>query len=380
LRALWLFQELALFPDLRAVITCPGAIKHIPVLTVNEPQTLAQLRRQRLTPYLYSLLMAAGRENSVSPAVLNCLEADYAWALKQNLDQQQETRKILKALNGAGIEAILLKGADLRLRLYPEAAARPMNDLDLLIGQKQYPEARRVLEHLGYRLSPFCAEPRPGFRERFENELFFNPPPGKSLGLDLHWEIRSGAGYYRLPTQDLQARAQGLVWAGLPVKVLAPEHALMHLCLHLLEDPYGLIPVLDLALLLRSLPVDWPFFLEEAESFHCGVPVGLVLSQLAPLLPESIPPPVMAALGRVRPGFPEKLIFSNRWGSLSHYLAVWHHYSLPAGLAYLAAKLWPDRAYLAATQGNVSRLAYLGQFFPRAGAQSPNGANPLSRS
>jgi hypothetical protein len=332
---------------------------------------LAQLRRQRLTPYLYALIMAAGCENSISAAVLKWLEEDYAWSLKQTLDQQQETRGIIQALLEHGIEAILLKGGDLRLRLYDDPAARPMTDLDLLVPKEQYAKARKTLEHLGYSLSPFCAEPRPGFRERFENELFFNPPPGKSLGLDLHWEIWSGAGYYRLPTHDLQARAQGLALAGLPVKVLAPEHALIHLCLHLLEDPYGLILVLDLALMVRRLPLDWPFFLGEASNFQCCVPVCLVLCQLAALVPEAIPPAIMGELRRVRPSFPERMLFSPRWGYLSNYLAICRHYSLKEGLAYLAAKIWPASEYLAAAQGSSSRLAYLGQFFTRAGGHNP---------
>jgi hypothetical protein len=195
--------------------------------------------------------------------------------------------------------------------------------------------------------------------------LFFEPPPGKALGVDLHWEIWSGRGYYRLPGPELQRRAETLVDDGLPVKVLAPEHALIHLCLHILEDPFGLIQVLDLALLIKRLPIDWPFFLAEATHFQCLAPVCQALLQLEMLAPDAVPKEVIGELNQVRPNFWERAILSPQWGYLGDYLAVMRHYPGRDWLAYLLAKIWPAKEYLAATRGNPNRKAYLRQFFAR---------------
>jgi hypothetical protein len=361
----WLSESSVLPPDLREILAIAGSKADSEFLKVNDPHILANLRFHRLTPYFYTLITALGCENLLSPPILKWLEDDYAWSFQQTLRQQGETREILQSLGQHGVEVILLKGADLRLRIYEDPAVRPMADLDLLIHKSQYAHTRKVLEHLGFSLSPLCSEPRPGFRERFENEMFFMPPPGKKLGLDLHWEIWGGAGYYRLPCQDLHGRAEPLVYDGLPVKVLAPEHALMHLCLHILEHPYALIQVLDLALLIGRLPIKWPFFLAEAIRFQCCAPVGQVLSQLAMVVPESVPQEIIAELSRVRPDFWERAILSERLGYLTNYLAVTHHSSLREGLAYLAAKIWPETGYLAATQGNPNRKAYFRPFLAK---------------
>jgi hypothetical protein len=360
-----IFESFDLSPGIRDILAVTGSEVEFDFVKVNDPLTLTKLRLHRLTPYLYTLITALGCENSVSPPILQWLEDDYALALQQTLRQQREVREILQALHRHGIQVILLKGADLRLRLYDDPAARPMADLDLLISKNQCAPARQVLESLGFSLSPFCADPRPGFRQRFDHELFFMPPPGKKLGLDLHWEIWSEAGYYRLPCPDLHRRAEPLLYDGLPVKVLAPEHALIHLCLHLLEHPYALIQVLDLALLIRRLPIKWPFFLAEASHFQCCAPLGQVLSQLARLVPESVPPEIIVELSRVRPDFWERVILSERLGYLTEYLAVARHYSLREGLAYLAAKIWPETGYLAVTQGNPNWTAYFRQFFAK---------------
>ena len=58
-------------------------------------------------------------------------------ALYRALAQQAALRLVLDRLAKAGIAAVALKGVALAWRHYPEAALRPMRDIDLLV-----PEAR----------------------------------------------------------------------------------------------------------------------------------------------------------------------------------------------------------------------------------------------
>ena len=138
-------------------------------------------------------------DRSPSLLVLRGLAHDYALALKAAVVQEQESRRVIQALNQAGVAVILLKGADLRLRVYGDPAVRPMTDLDLLISPAQLRQGLAALARLGYSPASSNRDPKPGFREQFGHEITLEPPAGGRLLVDLHWEIRGQACYYRWP-------------------------------------------------------------------------------------------------------------------------------------------------------------------------------------
>jgi hypothetical protein len=84
------------------------------------------LRKHRLFPLLYVRLQRAGLIEAVVPFAAQLLRNDYLAALQLYLRQKVAARRLLHPLRAAGIEVILLKGADLRLRLYEDPASRPM--------------------------------------------------------------------------------------------------------------------------------------------------------------------------------------------------------------------------------------------------------------
>jgi hypothetical protein len=321
---------------------------------------LSALRRHCLTPWLYRELMARGLKDGVAPSLLQKLQHDYALSLRQAHRQEGEAAQVLKALAAAGVALILLKGADLRRRLYGDAAARPMVDLDLLVAPPQVRTAQEVLGSRGYTLQPHCLEPRPGFRRLFRNELHYNPPPGSTLMVDLHWELRGGRHFYRLPYATLAARALSWDYQGLPLRVLAPEHLVLHLSLHTLSEFKEGLQVLDLALALTRLPLDWRQLLQDAIRSGCQYPLRVILTGLAGLLPQAVPPGVLAELARHRPGGLERLALSGRGDPLAALLITAYRHPHPREwLQFLAAVLLPRRAYLRAVHHHPSRLAYL---------------------
>ena len=193
-----------------------------------DPEWWAELRRHRLSPLLYVRFMRAGLTRGLPPAAAQLLKHDYLATLQRYLVHGAASRQLYQTLGNAGIEAILLKGADLRLRLYEDPAARPMTDLDLLVSPESVGAVRGILASLGYTLSRDSINPRPGFRERYRVALHFQASVPASLMVDLHWGLEAVAGYYRLPFARLAPQARTLEWDGLPVRVLSPEHTLMH--------------------------------------------------------------------------------------------------------------------------------------------------------
>ena len=70
---------------------------------------------------------------------------------KRNQAIAHQLAEILAACNQQGISVIVLKGAVLAPLAYPDAALRPMNDIDLLFQPDELPQVAHLLEKLGYR-------------------------------------------------------------------------------------------------------------------------------------------------------------------------------------------------------------------------------------
>jgi hypothetical protein len=84
------------------------------------------------------------------------LKTAYYRNIIQNMLTLKELRKILAALQGHGIEPLLIQGISLLIsQVYASLGMRPLNDVDLLIEQTQLKPARQILHELGYRALPF---------------------------------------------------------------------------------------------------------------------------------------------------------------------------------------------------------------------------------
>ncbi len=331
-------------------------------LTGLDPSTLEQLHRHRLTPLLYRQVMRQGLEKYLHHSLLEKLRQDYILALGATALEDQEVLRVIQALNQAGIVSILLKGADLRLRLYGESAVRPMADLDLLISPGHVPRARSILAGLGFTLQSQCTDPRPGFRELFRNELHFSPPPGGPLMVDLHWHLSGVDNFYTLPCQRLEEKAIPWNYQGQPVKVLCPEHALIHSALHTLGEFHGAMQIVDLGRALRTLPLHWPTLREELIRFQCQVPVYLILRGLAPAFPHLIPGAILHDLSGYRPSWAERLVLGHSLGYCTpHFAALYRHRRLHDWVFYVSALLWPRPEYLLAVYGEPDRTRFLRQ-------------------
>ncbi|MBM4284540.1 MAG: nucleotidyltransferase family protein [Deltaproteobacteria bacterium] len=335
-------------------------------LALADPAFLHLLREHRVSPLVYHHLSAHSRQVVGEVPHLAALRTDFSRSLQTVRRQELETADLLRRLADAGVECVLLKGADLRHRLYPEPATRPMGDLDLLIPPAQLAPARRVMAELGYTPFQWTPELAPGYLERFDHELGLDPPPDRELVVDLHWEIREVGFLYSLPYDDLRPSCLGPVRGGVPVLVLSPEHLLIHLCLHTYDEinTTGLLKLLDLALAAASPELDWRRFLEEVARLGVGGGVFIMLREMAPLLPQGLPPEVGAAIAAYRPRRLEALalrpgVLGQAAGQAAFLLGHLHPRDWPR---YLGPRLWPHRDYLTANLGRPDRLAYFRRF------------------
>jgi hypothetical protein len=332
-------------------------------LSQLDAASLQAWRRHRLTPWLYGEVARRGWKHYIpSPPLLQELRQDYLVSLMIAARQSRMVSAFIQDFSRRGLDFILLKGADLRHRLYGDPAARPMDDLDVLIDPGDLPRARRVLADLGFRLTPEYADLSPAYWELLGDAIHYLPPPQGEICLDLHWEIGALLYFYRLPFALLRAAAVPYSLDGLPVSVLSPEDLIICLCLNAQKDPGlpVLRQILDLVLALSRLPVNWPALLDRTRSFRCQRPVYLILRELAAFAPHLVPREALAALAAYRPSLAELMVLHGRLRYLTLGIpSFYRHRNLRDWLKVVKATLWPEARYLAALSGRPDRLAYL---------------------
>ena len=143
-----------------------------------------------------------------------------------------EVDRIHAALAAAGIPCVPFKGADLARRVYPDAAMRPFEDLDLLVPERDLAKARHVMQGLGYRepssLLPFT------LLRRFHFHL---PMLHVRTGIlvELHWRLADRR-TLAMPARALFEGAHPQ--PGAPHLVLPAEVYAVYLCAHLGKHGY----------------------------------------------------------------------------------------------------------------------------------------------
>ena len=328
------------------------------------PGFLETLRQNRLSSLLYQTLTQFTREEVGEVPLFDQLRLDYLKGLSSYRNQLRETLLLARGLADAGVEVILLKGADIRQRLYDDPVCRPMNDLDVLISPLDLERARDCLEQRGYTLFPRDLDLRPGFTRRFGWVVCYGSSTGELPSVDVHWEIQEAGTFYRLPYGPLRARAATLELEGRPMLVLAPEHLIMHLCLHTFGelDYAHFLQICDLGLALQRFALDWDFFLTEAAKFRIQEPILWIFRGLARWRPALVTEAALDQLATYRPGWAERFIIRRQTHAflVSALMALWAHHPVRTWPAYLKAKIWPSRAYLEANSHYFpSRKDYL---------------------
>ncbi|MFC1496604.1 nucleotidyltransferase family protein [Candidatus Margulisiibacteriota bacterium] len=192
----------------------------------------------------------------------NILTAGYNLVLIQNLNS------ILDKFKENRIGVILLKGAALLEKIYPDISTRPMSDLDLLVKKEELKQCQEILEGLGFRPKP-------------ENSGILYVKAGEpAVCVDLHTEIPY------LQNQDL-IREQ------VKDSLLPPEENLIYLCYHLaVHHGYPFEKwVRDIELFIDHYKdqLDWEKLVEKIKKYRLEIPCYYTLKKAGKVIKELKP-------------------------------------------------------------------------------------------
>lgn len=184
------------------------------------------------------------------------------------LQMEKQLSEIINAFQKDEVRILVLKGPALALTIYPDPAMRTSSDLDLLVLQKQMPQARAILERLGYK----CLGKRFEHSKDFycEETFVHENNPAYYRSVELHWDLHSFSGISReVKVEDLFLRAVKIEKSGLIFETLNPVDSLIHRAINMClwhNKEIRLIWIYDTALLAHQLktPQDWEDLLEAS--------------------------------------------------------------------------------------------------------------------
>jgi Uncharacterised nucleotidyltransferase len=239
------------------------------------PDHISTVLSEGIGPWLYTTLQNHP-EVGLAAEFMEQLNRSYAETMIRSLANRACFREVVAAFTTEQIPVIVLKGAYLGTFVYKNPALRPMCDLDLLVPDEQFDQARRLLESLGFRIA---AEPLDGEYRALQPALAHTRSGILPCAVDLHRDL-SCMDHYRLPSSLVwQEAVQGELY-GQSVFFLPNELNFIHLGTHALTHVGLIRDWLDLVLFLRRIGVDWNKLASVAGSLGVLRPLYWVFNDL----------------------------------------------------------------------------------------------------
>lgn len=327
-------------------------------ITVEDGEWPAFFRHvvdQRLTGLAVAAL-EAGRLTLGKPESEPLLER-HRQAMVQALALERALLGLVAALEGSGVEVVVLKGSALAHTVYPDPSWRPYGDVDLLVRSTDWRRACLVLDELGFHRK--LPEPRPGFDERFGKAAAHRD--GLGLEVDLHRTLVVGPFGLWMQPEELFDRTTTFELGGRTLRRLDDTALLLHACVHasLGWTPPLLMPVRDVVQVAASGDVDWVLLGHLAGGWRLGPVVRHAFQTASEILGTPWPVrgrAVLAAEPRRRDRRAlEAYTTSRRRRGGTALTTIRAIPGLRAKATYLRDLLFPDPEFLTARTGERKR-------------------------
>lgn len=310
-------------------------------------------RWHRLGPLLHVRLVPVA---AALPARLtDALQAEYRQQALWGVALAAAAGQVLETLTAAGIEPVVLKGMALGEVLYHNVALRPTTDLDLLVPHADVSRVKAALLALGFS-QELAVEERPHLAG--EVALRASLLAGElRFGVDVHWRLaQHPAVMTHLAAEDWLLRSVPARIAGVKVRVLCPEDALLHAAIHLFWHHLGTwhlgwLSDVDLLLRTHAAAWDWSALTARAQALAALLPLQASVRLANTWFSTPLPAAALAALTAATPAPEEAAAFGdldrqrrNSLGSVRGRLQALRGHS--SRLAYWRSMLFPPATYM----------------------------------
>jgi len=277
-----------------------GKIKSLIAPDLDWPAIITKAKNQGVAQFLYFHLAKLEEVWSIVPDELKKeLREFYHRILANNWLIQNELKKIIPLLDRVCIEVIVLKGASLLGSVYKNIAFRPMIDVDLLVRKQDLPRAKTILHDIGYRKPDFLDQQS---LEKFGGEIHLYKNGG--VFLDIHTTLSQYERFEDIlkidSDEELWNKTRRFNNGEGEIRMLGPDHLLMHLCMHqaLAHWFAGLFRFCDLreTILAYKEELDFEYIIKKARIYKINKILYFALSSVQELFGPILPQDFLANL------------------------------------------------------------------------------------
>ncbi|MHC4695699.1 MAG: nucleotidyltransferase domain-containing protein [Planctomycetota bacterium] len=238
--------------------------------------------QHQVAPLVYEVTREGGCAERLPQDARDTLLLAYHRTGMRNGFIRERVEQILREAVSRGIEVMLLKGSVLAYETYAQPEHRGLADVDLLVREHDFSALRQALEESGYqsRLADLRDEELPCYAHCVQQVRFCART------------IPTVEVHFRLPNTGMAAAgesawddAEPVTFGDVTVCRPSAERFLLHLCLHAQQHQFGMLRLLvDLAVWLRSHPVDVERFVALIHRYHLATPAYYALTYTSDLL------------------------------------------------------------------------------------------------
>jgi hypothetical protein len=263
--------------------------------TAREPSTFVGVCNECDVPSLvHSLLHEERRADLVGDESMALLAKIRSRVQRDNLLLLARAEQSLDALLEAGVVPVLLKGLDLIHRIYERFDERTLDDVDLLVEQRQLPAALAALEAAGWEAPP---EPARTHYIRSSHHLPLKSPGPVTVDFELHWNLAQEQRFHVDP-EGIVRRAVPCDIAGRRVLRMEDHDLVAHLLLHHFTHYFDrrLKWAVDLQRIAAAPDFRWAVVAERIRSWGATAVSGMSLLHLSKTMPDCIPGEILELL------------------------------------------------------------------------------------
>jgi Uncharacterised nucleotidyltransferase len=291
----------------RTLVRCLSGRQDEPLPSPQAWETVIRLARAAdVMGRLAAMIRRSGRWAEVPDPVRAHLVAAELVTRRQHLELDFEVQEIMGAVQGLGVQVVLLKGAAYILAGMDAGLGRTVSDVDILVPGADLDRVESALLAAGWSSSG-----KSDYDQRYYRRWMHELPPmvhiRRGTVVDVHHAI--------LPRTARLSPSSALLLAGaVPVRggyrVLGDVDMVLHSATHLMHEgsfEQGFRGLLDLQALIRANVAQcgeafWGQLVSRAQHLSLCIPLRQALRQLQRQLEEPVPAACLEALAGAAPG------------------------------------------------------------------------------
>jgi Uncharacterised nucleotidyltransferase len=176
--------------------------------------------------------------------------------------------RVYKLFKENKIPIALFKGPLLAQMAYGEMSLRQAGDIDLLISRHDFPQARLLLESLGYEMTPRLTPAQLSSHLSNHCEIQFMRDEWLTV-VDLHWDLAPRSFVFGVKADEVMSRLQSVSLAGTTVETFGAEDLLLYQAMHGAKHLWRRLEWIScLAESLRATAINWDTLGDRAAKAH----------------------------------------------------------------------------------------------------------------